>query len=110
MSTQLDEQDFRNHSRELALSQLALLFTDFDGLGRFNLRFAIGETDELRRHLAGTIEKFIEETPVQLQTQELMDAGKGQEHSIEARKYMTDYQRRLLKDAGLVAPPPATGE
>src|SRR5712671_1608817 len=62
---QTDEQAFRDHAREAALSQIAMMLVEFQGLRDYGLRFDIVAMDKLRVQLAQTLATFIEETPVE---------------------------------------------
>lgn len=100
MST-AEENTFRDQALEAAMTHLAPLFVQFQGLGQQAMCFNVWETSQLRLHLAKTLATFIAETPVEPIGPEREELQRPGRHSIEVRQLYIDAERSRLEKAGL---------
>ena len=97
-----DDQKFRDRALEVSLSQLAVMFAEFDGVMNSDLRFDSIKTHELRLIIAQIVATFIAETQIEPLGPELACLLEGLRSSIDSRRVLVDGERSRLERAGLV--------
>lgn len=96
------EDQFRDRALDLASSQLATLFVEFQGLNHHDLRFDTLATHKLRQQVAEAFSTFIAQAPVESVSPELTSLMRPGQHSMDVRKVNIDCERTRLEQAGLL--------